>query len=791
MLGGHQLLTEPGLAALVALSNTKFELNAQRTKRLEEALRAAFAERKERRDDGQADVEEGGEAGPAAAAAMTARQVKRRERALAKRREKDEAKRKARAERAKAATSRLEWRELSVAGGQEARRLLQRWGHSLCRVDDDDDGGEGAETSRLTFWVFGGYGYAGPGRPVGRLNSLLELQIDPSIGAVAAVAPVVAACDDRDATAFPDAREQHGAAALRLGEESTTLVVFGGRASPVKPFGDLWRFDRAGGWRPILDARGRAPCPRWGHSMTAVGSRRVVVYGGRDAQGVFGGRLHVLAEEGGGAWAWSEAVVADYVLPPLFLHTASWMPGGEEGDGDGGRLLLFGGMNDLSGRSVLSGGVLLSLTADGSCSGVTPEAGAGRYAHAAAVVDGAVWVTGGMTADASTTGADDESQQPQPPPVLRVDGATGAVTVVEGVGLAPGLARPTLVHHAVASCARAGGPSFLVCLGGGVQTFAFSPVFDPPLCLGPPAVTTQHQLERQQPRQTQKQTKETKTKAADHPAAAPPTTAPRGPPCPCLLVAPANTKRVKTALERAGLFDKQRRIAPSATREGLMAIPLALPHVALAQELRAALLEGAAPVSRPVALVVEGIISKQPPQRQPPAATIQGWADDTEAPPFSAAALQGQALRLKTALEGVLVAHAGLDPAAAAAVLSPAFLARLHVERLGGDVLLLEDDSPLLLPAEPWASLPGGRLWPALLGVFPGATRVARMARVQEGPKRRSQVGRYASRFKTHQSYMLTSVMSRYKTTHRCASSTRRRRHPPPPRRRGRAAPGG
>ena len=753
VLGGHKLLTEPGLEALVALANTKFELNAQRTKRLEVALRAAFAERKERRDDGQADVEEGGEAGPAAAAAMTARQVKRRERALAKRREKDEAKRKARAERAKAAASRLEWRELSVAGGQEARRLLlQRWGHSLCRVNDDDDDGEGAEADRPTFWVFGGYGYKGPGRPVGRLNSLLELQIDPSTGA-----PVVAACENGDATAPPDAREQHGAAALRLQrEESTTLIVFGGRASPVKPFGDLWRFDRAGGWRPILDARGRAPCPRWGHSMTAVGSRRVVVYGGRDAQGVFGGRLHVLAEEGGGAWAWSEAVVADHVLPPLFLHTASWMPGGEAGD-DGGRLLLFGGMKDLSGRSVQSGGVLLSLTTDGSCSGVTPVAGAGRYAHAAAVVGGAVWVTGGMTADASTTGVDDESQQPQPPPVLRVDGATGAVTVVDAVGLAPGLARPTLVHHAVASCARAGEPPFLVCFGGGVQTFAFSPVFDPPLCLGLPALTTQQQQKRQQPRQTQKQTKETKAKAADRPAAARPTAAPRGPPCSCLLVAPADTKRVKTALERAGLFDKQRRIAPSATREGLMAIPLALPDVDLAQGLRAALLEGAAPVSRPVALVVEGIASKQQPQRQPLAATIQGWADDTEAPPFSAAALQGQALRLKTALEGVLVAHAGLDPAAAAAGLSPAFLARLHVERLGGDVLLLEDDSPLLLPAEPWASLPGDRLWPALLGVFPGATRVARMARVQDGPKRRSQVGRYASRFKTHQSYMLTA----------------------------------
>jgi hypothetical protein len=36
VLGGQLLLTGPGLEALVALANTKFELNAQRTKRLEE-----------------------------------------------------------------------------------------------------------------------------------------------------------------------------------------------------------------------------------------------------------------------------------------------------------------------------------------------------------------------------------------------------------------------------------------------------------------------------------------------------------------------------------------------------------------------------------------------------------------------------------------------------------------------------------------------------------------------------------------------------------------------------------
>ena len=229
-----------------------------------------------------------------------------------------------------------------------------------------------------------------------------------------------------------DAREQHGAALLQL--PTPTLLVFGGRASPARPFGDLWRFDRQQGWRAIVDAGGRAPCPRWGHSMTAVGSQeeaRVVVYGGRDAQGVFGGRLHLLSLEGGKeAWTWSEiASMGNPPLPPLFLHTASCL---------GGRLLLWGGMTDLTGRSVYPGGVLVSLDDEsGSHTHVAGDAGKGRYAHAAAVVDGnEVWVAGGMTAEASGEG------EQQRPAVLRIKVGAGALTVAQEAGDA-GASPPT------------------------------------------------------------------------------------------------------------------------------------------------------------------------------------------------------------------------------------------------------------------------------------------------------------------------------------------------------------
>lgn len=695
--------------------------------------------------------EDDGAAGPSMKMmTTTARQAKRREKALARRREKEAAKRGRKARAAALADGGapgLEWREASMpaAEGAEARQWLQRWGHSLSRVDGGKDG------TAVTAWLFGGYGYAGAGRPAGRLNSLLELWLDPSASALA-----VEQIDDGGAgpLGVPGAREQHGAAVLfglRGYEQQPTLVVFGGRASPIKPFGDLWRFDRGQGWASVVVAGGRPPCPRWAHSMTALpshggqgqGRARVVVYGGRDAEGVFGGRLHVLSLATGDAeqeeqWSWSEIALPS--LPPLFLHTGSCL-----GESSGARLLLFGGMTDLTGRSVHGGGAIVSLEEGEEEESSTPVARdvGGRYAHAAAEMGGGeVWITGGIPAEPPPLSSSSSSSSKPLLPVLRFQidggGAEGTVVVArkEDASLVPRLAKPALLHHATVPYAISEGQApRLLSVGGGVQTFAFSPVFAPPLCLGQPGPQAQNgaQEPQEQPRQQKQQKQRRKEEEKKDKAERPPT--PTAPPCPCLLVMPAHVKRVKTALERVGLFGKQRRIAPSTTQPGLMAIPLELGDPSIAQELRAAVLEGVPPTSKRVAVVMDALASSS---SDP---IVHGWTDDTEAPPFSAAALQGQALRLRTALERVLVTHAGLSAVDAAAALSPAFLATLHVERLGGEVLLLEEDSPLLRPAnEPWCSLQPQHLWPALLGLYPGATRVARMARVQDGPKRRSQV---------------------------------------------------
>jgi hypothetical protein len=60
-----------------------------------------------------------------------------------------------------------------------------------------------------------------------------------------------------------------------------------------------------------------------------------------------------------------------------------------------------------------------------------------------------------------------------------------------------------------------------------------------------------------------------------HPPPPPPSHSPPAAPLSdCLLSLPPHAKLVKTALEGCGLLDKSRRVAPSASRPGHLALPL-------------------------------------------------------------------------------------------------------------------------------------------------------------------------------------------------------------------------
>ncbi|KAJ8526187.1 hypothetical protein ON010_g14992 [Phytophthora cinnamomi] len=80
----------------------------------------------------------------------------------------------------------------------------------------------------------------------------------------------------------PSARMYHSAVVV-----GSRMVVFGGRASPAKPLGDLYAMDLESKQWEKLAPQGDGPSPRWKHICCAVDSV-VYVHGGRDAAQVFG-----------------------------------------------------------------------------------------------------------------------------------------------------------------------------------------------------------------------------------------------------------------------------------------------------------------------------------------------------------------------------------------------------------------------------------------------------------------------------------------------------------------------
>ena len=305
--------------------------------------------------------------------------------------------------------------------------------------------------------------------------------------------------------------------------------------------------------------------------------------------------------------------------------------------------------------------------------------------------------------------------------------------------LADGLAAPPMVHHT--SVLRG---SRLLSLGGGLQSFAFGPVFSPPLglTLGPPFLHQgQEQTARAEPPPLPRPpTHDAKagggigvdrqgsgTRQPKKPPLSASGVAPHNPATSeCLLVPTASTRRVKVALERAGLLDKTCRIGPSASVPGLMAVPVVSHAV---PELRT-LLPGRPPE----------VLSPEPhcTSSQPPSKAVavfldalggdlsgleHGWACQTL--PHSATVMNDVHHSLAGTLREVL-ARSGLP-------LSLMETVPRRYERVG-DVLLLEHTDF----AGPWEAAHDS-LWPVLLAAH-RVTRIARVAPIQTGPKRRSQV---------------------------------------------------
>jgi tRNA wybutosine-synthesizing protein 3 len=87
--------------------------------------------------------------------------------------------------------------------------------------------------------------------------------------------------------AFPACQ---GVEACLLGEQMQMVVLFGGRTSPTNALGDLYLYnnDHLSFYKPTQHhVKGcPPPCPRWGHSLTALDKSRAVVWGGCNEKGV-------------------------------------------------------------------------------------------------------------------------------------------------------------------------------------------------------------------------------------------------------------------------------------------------------------------------------------------------------------------------------------------------------------------------------------------------------------------------------------------------------------------------
>ncbi|ETV97155.1 hypothetical protein, variant [Aphanomyces invadans] len=156
------------------------------------------------------------------------------------------------------------------------------------------------------------------------------------------------------------------------------MLVFGGRASPTKPFGDLWAIDVDHGHADFVQTQGPAPSSRWSHTCSWVDGKLVVV-GGRDATTVFSDVFALSFDTTPPTWH-ALASCADGAR--RFRHSAVSI---------GHSIYLFGGWQGLDTHAQLSLNSVDSLnTATGewmqsATTGAIPPA---RASAAACVVDG-------------------------------------------------------------------------------------------------------------------------------------------------------------------------------------------------------------------------------------------------------------------------------------------------------------------------------------------------------------------------------------------------------------------
>eukprot|EP00729_Bicosta_minor_P013567 gene13567-28620_t len=125
----------------------------------------------------------------------------------------------------------------------------------------------------------------------------------------------------------------------------STLLLFGGRAGPMRPKNDCHEYDPMSGEWQELSQTGAVPSARWRHTLTRLRSGRIVLVGGRDSCGVClessCAEVH-LAEAVGdsrcpASAAWTSLEATGSVPGPRYAHCAATA-------NDGDTLVISGGI---------------------------------------------------------------------------------------------------------------------------------------------------------------------------------------------------------------------------------------------------------------------------------------------------------------------------------------------------------------------------------------------------------------------------------------------------------------
>ena len=346
---------------------------------------------------------------------------------------------------------------------------LRRWSHA-------------SATDGENIYIFGGYGKANDGH-VGRLGDFLIGSW--KTGRLQDGMSWVEALPDDDGSLWPTPRVRHTLTYLPSSEawsKGSSFILFGGRSSPMEAFSDVHicsvkqinsSNDASNcysvSWIPLeIESAGTSPSERWGHTATVIcnespENQRLLVYGGRDKNRVFGDS-HLLEVCGLSASWKSLELVGGRSPGPLFYHVSTFLEGSSQ-------IVLSGGCISLEDSAhVFSNNIYILdlLSLNWSTLDVTgsPQS-ACRYSHTAAHAHGTkILLFGGIRMNGNAHGL----------ALLDI-----AAKTLKNLDAGDFNGSTTCVRHSSNSVVTSNGELLLIKVGGGSQCLGFGQAWDDPV----------------------------------------------------------------------------------------------------------------------------------------------------------------------------------------------------------------------------------------------------------------------------------------------------------------------